>query len=71
MSLTVKCPTCSKRVNWTSESKFRPFCSKRCQLIDLGQWADESHRVPGESLGQNGDEIDHPYDITVKPDYEQ
>ena len=26
-------------------SEFRPFCSKRCQLIDLGEWADESNKV--------------------------
>lgn len=32
----VPCPTCQKPVPWTQESQFRPFCSKRCQLIDLG-----------------------------------
>lgn len=30
-----------KPVPWTQESQFRPFCSKRCQLIDLGEWAEE------------------------------
>ena len=71
MSFTVKCPICRKKVPWTSESSFRPFCSKRCKLIDLGEWADESNRVPGESLDQNSDEIDNPYNIKIKPDYEQ
>ena len=37
----VPCPTCQKPVPWTQESQFRPFCSKRCQLIDLGEWAAE------------------------------
>ncbi len=41
----VNCPTCQARVNWTKDSKFRPFCSKRCQLIDLGEWAEESHKI--------------------------
>lgn len=31
---------------WTAESRWRPFCSERCKLIDLGQWADEKYRVP-------------------------
>lgn len=37
----VNCPTCETRVIWSSKSPYRPFCSKRCQLIDLGEWADE------------------------------
>lgn len=31
----VNCPTCGKTVVWGEQSPFRPFCSKRCQLIDL------------------------------------
>ncbi|VED54063.1 FIG003276: zinc-binding protein [Raoultella terrigena] len=38
---TVNCPTCGKNVVWNEHSPFRPFCSKRCQLIDLGEWAAE------------------------------
>ncbi len=49
MSKTVKCPTCGKPVVWSEKSKWRPFCSERCRLIDLGEWASESHRIPGES----------------------
>jgi len=48
MNKTVKCPTCKKQVIWSEEQKFRPFCSERCKLIDLGEWANENHRVPGE-----------------------
>ncbi|WP_296051872.1 DNA gyrase inhibitor YacG [uncultured Alteromonas sp.] len=39
--MKVKCPTCQQAVEWSSDSEFRPFCSKKCQLIDLGEWADE------------------------------
>ncbi|MDG6897551.1 DNA gyrase inhibitor [Actinobacillus delphinicola] len=46
--LTVKCPQCKKDVEWTSKNIYRPFCSKRCQLIDLGEWADEEKTIPGE-----------------------
>jgi endogenous inhibitor of DNA gyrase (YacG/DUF329 family) len=29
----------------------RPFCSERCKLIDLGEWASERRAIPGESAG--------------------
>lgn len=51
----IKCPTCSKPHTWTPENKFRPFCSERCKLIDLGTWADESNRLAGEEI--NPDDI--------------
>jgi endogenous inhibitor of DNA gyrase (YacG/DUF329 family) len=31
---------------WAPESPYRPFCSERCKLIDLGAWASESYRIP-------------------------
>ncbi len=43
---TVACPQCGAVVEWTPASKWRPFCSERCKLIDLGAWATESYRVP-------------------------
>ena len=45
MSTIVKCPNCQNDVVWQAESEFRPFCSKRCQMIDLGEWASESKRI--------------------------
>jgi uncharacterized protein len=41
----VKCPQCNAPVPWTPESKWRPFCSERCKLIDLGAWASERYRI--------------------------
>jgi len=43
--LTVQCPTCQVQVVWGPQSQFRPFCSDRCRLIDLGEWASESRRI--------------------------
>jgi len=43
---TVPCPTCGKSVAWVTTSKWRPFCSDRCRLIDLGDWLSENHRIP-------------------------
>jgi len=41
----IKCPTCGAEVEWTDKNPWRPFCRERCRLIDLGAWADESHRI--------------------------
>jgi len=46
----VTCPTCGKRVKWTQGNAFRPFCSERCKLIDLGGWASEQHSIPGSTV---------------------
>lgn len=52
---TVRCPKCGKPTQYSSENQFRPFCSERCQILDLGAWADELYRVP---VNQNSDEED-------------
>jgi endogenous inhibitor of DNA gyrase (YacG/DUF329 family) len=44
----VKCPTCHRDLDWES-APFRPFCSERCRLIDLGAWLSEQRAIPGES----------------------
>ena len=45
----MKCPTCRRPVEWSRDSAYRPFCSDRCRLIDLGAWLTEQHRIPDES----------------------
>ncbi|TCT18418.1 hypothetical protein EDC51_101132 [Bibersteinia trehalosi] len=47
--MKVNCPTCKAEVIWSEESKYRPFCSDRCRLIDLGEWASESRSIAGSS----------------------
>ena len=42
----VSCPRCGKPVEWGPVNAWRPFCSERCKLIDLGAWATERYRVP-------------------------
>ena len=43
---TVPCPTCGAPSPVAPANAWRPFCSERCRLIDLGQWAAERYRVP-------------------------
>lgn len=49
MPTIINCPTCQQPVEWTEESAWKPFCSERCRLIDLGAWADGSYSIPGET----------------------
>ena len=51
----VACPTCSRKVEWTPENKYRPFCSERCKQIDLGAWAEEKYTIPGAAPEQSQD----------------
>lgn len=43
----VKCPGCNMMATWEG-NKWRPFCSERCKMLDLGAWASEDYKV--ESL---------------------
>ncbi|MGR9085777.1 MAG: DNA gyrase inhibitor YacG [Gammaproteobacteria bacterium] len=54
--LVVKCPICRRSVPWTSEQLFKPFCCERCKLIDLGEWAMEEKRIPGEEMEPDGED---------------
>jgi len=48
----VYCPTCQKAVPWITEQLFRPFCSERCRLIDLGEWV-AGEKVISEPVSQH------------------
>ena len=54
----VKCPECGKQAEYSEKNEYRPFCSSRCQLLDLGAWASESRKIPGEDVV----EIEEDYD---------
>ena len=41
---SIKCPSCKKSGDWFATA-FGPFCSKRCKLVDLGQWFSEEHTI--------------------------
>lgn len=53
---TVSCPTCQRPVEWSPASPWRPFCSERCRLIDLGAWMSEQRAIPGEEQAEEGTE---------------
>ena len=43
-----RCPICNKQIpaEQMKENEFFPFCSQRCQLIDLGHWLDGDYVIP-------------------------
>ena len=53
----IPCPTCKKLTEFSPSNKHRPFCSERCQMIDLGDWANETHRIPDNSPPNDLDDV--------------
>jgi endogenous inhibitor of DNA gyrase (YacG/DUF329 family) len=56
--MEVPCPTCGKPVPWSEASTWRPFCSERCRLIDLGAWFSEERGIPAEDAPGSGEETE-------------
>lgn len=52
----VACPRCGALAPFAAQNKWRPFCSERCKLIDLGDWATERYRVPQSPEPSSEDE---------------
>lgn len=47
------CPICKKPSDLSSKNRFRPFCSERCQLIDLGKWATGDYEAPDSTAADD------------------
>ena len=54
----VTCPNCKKLTEYSTSNAFRPFCSQRCKMIDLGDWANENYKIPDNKPAEPDDEID-------------
>jgi hypothetical protein len=48
------CPICQAPCLPRAENPAYPFCSHRCQLVDLGRWLNGDYHIPGEPA-PNGD----------------
>lgn len=53
--MKIFCPICRNATTW-EENPWRPFCSERCKLIDLGAWASGSYRIEDTSSDESEDE---------------
>lgn len=57
MSKTFPCPRCKQPSTWT-DNPYRPFCSERCKLIDLGAWASEEYKIASPESPELNDKVD-------------
>jgi endogenous inhibitor of DNA gyrase (YacG/DUF329 family) len=55
--MKIKCPKCKKEVDWEG-NEWRPFCSERCKMVDLGAWVSESYSIEGDALEDSGHDVD-------------
>jgi uncharacterized protein len=55
--MQIRCPICSRVAPW-EENPNRPFCSEKCQLIDLGHWASGNYSIPGEAIRSTEEEAE-------------
>ena len=53
MDRPARCVLCHTR---PVDPKWRPFCSRRCQVTDQARWATEAYRVPGPPADEPEDE---------------
>ena len=59
-----RCPQCHRKTSW-DDNPWKPFCSERCKMIDLGRWASEEYRVP---LAETPDDVAKDFDREVDSD---
>ncbi|MGQ9633179.1 MAG: DNA gyrase inhibitor YacG [Bryobacteraceae bacterium] len=50
----MKCPICKKPVEFGDP--YMPFCSERCRIIDLGNWAAEKYVISTPLTPENQSE---------------
>ena len=47
--LVVNCPSCNTAIAWVTSNRHRPFCSDRCRILDLGEWAVGNRVLPSDA----------------------
>jgi endogenous inhibitor of DNA gyrase (YacG/DUF329 family) len=53
------CPICKKPTD-SKQDQFFPFCSDRCRLTDLGNWASEKYRISKPVIDESAPETSKP-----------
>ena len=56
MPKRIHCPKCRKLTLYDPKNSFRPFCSERCRILDLGAWADEKYKIAQDGEEDNVNE---------------
>lgn len=53
-----RCPACRKTARLDEGNPWRPFCSERCKLLDLGDWISGRFAIP----------VAEPDEFSLEPD---
>ncbi len=56
--MITRCPVCRKPVDISKDNPWRPFCCRRCRIIDLGEWLDENRKIAGADSARLGNADD-------------
>jgi endogenous inhibitor of DNA gyrase (YacG/DUF329 family) len=46
------CPTCKREIQWNNDFPWRPFCSERCKMVDLGAWLANDRAIPDDGTAE-------------------
>lgn len=65
--MRIVCPTCRREAEVEDGFQWRPFCSRRCKIIDLGNWLGEVYRISSPADGDQ-DEAAAPVPIETTGD---
>lgn len=57
---SARCPQCRQPSSLEASNRYRPFCSERCKLLDLGEWFAEKHSIPVTESDADPDESPDP-----------
>jgi uncharacterized protein len=57
--MIMKCPRCGIEID-SAGNPFRPFCSERCKLVDLGNWLEGAYRLPTTDAAEDEAENQKP-----------
>ena len=52
--IAAECPHCGDQTHLDTSNEYRPFCSERCRLLDLGDWVNEEHKIAGREFSDPG-----------------
>ena len=55
--IKARCPICKHEITWNN-NPYRPFCSERCKMIDLGKWATEDYKIPSDTNESSDEDAD-------------
>ncbi len=51
------CPQCGKSTRLDAQNPWRPFCTERCKMVDLGAWFSGERSIPAEDQDKDNPDL--------------